>query len=85
MADMKLEDLFFPVRSTAESIKILADTDLPQVKEALYGNKPLPEGCPSRASLGVFILRGIRGRVDEITELLDMLEKKIWEDYGGKQ
>jgi hypothetical protein len=64
-------------KQEAESIKILAGTDLPQVKDALYKNKPLPENCPSKASLGVFILRGIRGRVEELTELLDMLEKKI--------
>ena len=80
-----IDDLFFMVASTAESIKILADTDLPQVKEVLYENKPLLEGCPSRASMAEFILRGIRGRTEELTELLNMLEKQIWEKYGDKK
>ena len=33
---VKMDDLFVMISSTAESIKILADTDLPQVKEVLY-------------------------------------------------
>jgi hypothetical protein len=81
----KIDDLFFPISSTAESIKILADTDLPQVKEVLYGNKPLLEGCPSRASMAVFVLRRLQGRVEEITELLGDLEKEIWAEYKDKK
>jgi hypothetical protein len=80
-----IDEYFFMVKSTAESIKILADTDLPQVKDALDVNKPLMDGPPSRASMAEFILRGIRGRNEELRELLDMLEEAIWKEYGGKK
>ena len=30
------------------------------------------------------ILRGIRGRIEEITELLDDLDKQIWAGYKDK-
>jgi len=63
----------------------LADTDLPQVKEVIYENKPLPDGYPSRASMAELILRGLKRRVDEITELISMLEKEIWKQYGDKK
>lgn len=80
-----IDDYFFMVASTAESIKILADTDLPQVKDALDESKPLMEGPPSRASMAEFILRGIRGRNEELTELLNKLEEAIWKEYGEKK
>jgi hypothetical protein len=47
----KLEDLLKLVSAQGESIHILTETDIPQIKEVLYENKPLPEGCPSRASM----------------------------------
>ena len=31
--------------------------------------------------MAVFVLNGLKGRVDEITELLDDLEKEIWAQY----
>ena len=80
-----IEDLFKLVSGTAESVKILADTDLPQVKEVLYENKPLLEGCPSRASMAELILRKLRGRTDELMELIGMLEQEIWKHYGDKK
>ena len=83
MAD-RIDNLFQFISSTAESIKILADTDLPQVKEVLYENKPLLEGCPSRASMAELILRKLKGRVEEITELLADLDKEIWAHYKDK-
>jgi hypothetical protein len=85
MANAEIDKLLGFIESTAQSIHILAGTDIPQVKDALYKDKPLPENCPSKASLAVFILRGLRGRVEEITELFDMVEKEIWSEYGGKK
>lgn len=64
MADEQNDKLCDFIHSTTESIKILGDTDLPQVKDALYGNEPLIEGCPSRASFAEFCLRGLKGRVE---------------------
>ena len=81
---IKKEDLFVMISSTAQSVKILANTDLPQVKEILYEDKPLPEGCPSRASMAELILRGIKGRIEELTELLDDLDKQIWAGWKDK-
>jgi hypothetical protein len=81
---VKIEDLFTMIASTAESIKILADTDLPQVKEVLYEDKPLLEGCPSRASMAELILRGMKGRIEELTELLAMLDTEIWAGWKDK-
>lgn len=81
----RIDNLFQFISSTAGSIKILTETDLPQVKEVLYENTPLLEGCPSRASMAVFVLQGLQGRVGEITELLQSLEKEIWKDYGDKK
>lgn len=80
-----IENLFEFISSTAESIKILADTDLPQVKEVLYENKPLLEGCPSRASMAMLVLRKLNGRVEEMTTLLNEFEKLIWTQYGDKK
>lgn len=57
----QIDKLLGFISSTAESIKILAGTDLPQVKEVLYDNRPL-DGPPSRASAAEFALRGIKGR-----------------------
>ena len=85
MADEKIDDLFNFIYSTTESIKILGDMDLPQVKEAIYGNKPLPENCPSRASYAEFCLRGLKGRVEEATDLITELEKEIFAQYSDKK
>jgi len=58
---------------------------IPQVKEILYENKPLIEGCPSRASAAEFVLRGLRRRVNKTTELLNDLGKEIFAQYGAKK
>ena len=80
----QIDKLLRFISSTAESIKILADTDLRQVKEILSGERPL-DGPPSRASAAEFALRGIKGRVDEITELLNELTKEIYAQYSDKK
>ncbi len=82
MQNEKIDNLFQFIESTANSIKILAETDLPQVKEVLYENTPLIEGCPSRASAAVFALRGIKERSDEIMELINTLETEIFDNYS---
>jgi hypothetical protein len=38
-----------------------------------------------KVALAEFALRGINGRVDEITEVLNDLQKEIYEQYGNKQ
>ena len=85
MANAEIDKLFGFIISTAESIKILAETDPPIIKEILYGNEPLVEGCPSRASAAEFQLRGLKGRVDEMTELLTSLEREIFAHYSDKK
>ena len=85
MADEQIDKLCGFIHSTTESIKILGDTDLPQVKEALYGGKPLIEGCPSRASLAEFGLRRLKGRIHEAMELIDQLETEIFAKYSDEK
>jgi hypothetical protein len=85
VADAQIDKLCEFIHSTTESIKILGDTDLPQVRDALYGHDPIPEGCPSRAAFEEFCLRGLKGRVDEVTELIDQLEKEIFAKYSDKK
>lgn len=85
MSDEQIDKLCGFIHSTTESIKVLGDTDLPQVKDALYGSEPIPEGCPSRASFAEFCLRGLKERLEEATDLIDQLEKEIFGKYGSKQ
>lgn len=81
--DKKIENLFTFIESTAQSIKILSETELPIVKDILEGKEN--EGdMPSVASAAEFQLRGIKGRVGEITELLNSLEQEIFKQYSGK-
>lgn len=86
MADEQIDKLYGFIHSTTESIKILGDTDhLDEIKRVLYGNQPIPEGCPSRASLAEFGLQGLKGRLREALELIDQLEVEIFARYKDKK
>jgi hypothetical protein len=58
MVNQKIENLFEFMGSTAGSIRILAETDLPQVRDAIEGTTPLPERCPRGLHLPSFVYVG---------------------------
>lgn len=80
MANTEIDKLFGFIASTAESIKILSETDPPIIKEILDGTRPTE--APSRVSGAEFQLRALKGRTKEMTELLDSLTKEIYKQYS---
>jgi hypothetical protein len=85
MSDEKIKQLFEFVDSTGNAVKIATETALPHAKDVLFTNKPLPEGCPSRASMAVMELSGAKGRVDELMQLIKQLEDEIFSNYSEKK
>jgi len=83
MANAEIDKLFGFIVSTAESIKILAETDPPIIKGILDGTTPTE--APSRASGAEFQLRGLKGRTEEMMELLNSLQKEIYKQYSDKK
>jgi hypothetical protein len=75
--DQRLEDLFQFIESTANSIKVLEGTDMPQVRELIERTQGIPEGCPSLASAVEFYLRGIAGRTEELQDLIKTLIREV--------
>ncbi|HMO81733.1 MAG TPA: hypothetical protein PKD24_13165 [Pyrinomonadaceae bacterium] len=84
MADEKIEQLLEWIKSNTDGIKILGETDLDHVRHIIYGNDPLPHGCPSRASMAEFALRRLKGRLHEAGQLIEQLETEIYEKFTGK-
>ncbi len=85
MSDQKIDQLLEWIESRASAVKIVTDTSIPIIKEILYKNKPLIDGCPSRASAAEFQLSAIKARVSEITELLNSLETELFAKYSDKK
>lgn len=50
------------------------------VREILSGDKELPDGCPSRASLAIMQLGSIRDVLDEVNGAFQDLEDAIWDE-----
>lgn len=85
MSEEKINQLFEFVASTANAVKIATETAIPHTRDALFSNRPLPEGCSSSASMAVMELSGAKGRVDELTQLITQLEDEIFSKYSDKK
>lgn len=83
--DERLEKLISFIESTGDSMKIICHDVRENIEGALFDSKPLPENCPSRASLAEFSMRRLKKYVIEITTLTDDLEKHIFENYSDKK
>jgi hypothetical protein len=77
MSNKSIEDLFQFIKSTANSVKLLEETDIPQARDIIADKSPIPDGCPSKASAVEFTLRGIAGRADELQQLLSELVQEV--------
>ncbi|HEY5124692.1 MAG TPA: hypothetical protein VIK14_13255 [Ignavibacteria bacterium] len=52
----------------------------PQILDALDKTKPLPENCPSNASLADLISDGIFKKLSEVNSAYNDLKEAIWEE-----
>jgi len=63
-------------KSLSNAIQIYS----PQIIEALNKDIPLPEGCPSRASLADLVLGKIYEKLSEVNASYKYLNDCIWEE-----
>jgi len=49
------------------------------ILKAISGEKELPDGCPSRGSLAVMEISGIKKKLSEVTAAVKDLENAIWQ------
>jgi hypothetical protein len=83
--DLELEKIIEGIEATGNSLKIVCHNVRENVEHALFGGEPLPEGCPSRASLGEFGMRRLKKYVDEINSLTRDLENHLAKNYSNKK
>ena len=53
------------------------------ILKAISGEKELPDGCPSRGSLAVMEISGIKKKLSEVTAAIKALENAIWREGKG--
>jgi hypothetical protein len=83
--DLGLEKLIANIEATGHSVKIVCHDVRENVESALFGSDPLPENCPSRASLAELGMRRLKKYVDEIQSLTNELETYIAKNYPNKE
>jgi hypothetical protein len=75
---VEFEEAYERLVHCADSLKTAAEMNLPQIREAFDPNHPLPENCPSRASLAAMIFRHVRKKQVEVNGAIEDVEKAIW-------
>jgi hypothetical protein len=85
MEDKELEVLLEQLESWAASVGRQAAIMIPQVREAVESDKPLPENCPNKASMAVLILNQIGKPVSEVTGIMQMIREYLFEHYGDEK
>lgn len=85
MEDKELETLLNELQHWADSVGRQTTAMIPQVRDAIDENTSLPEGCPSRASMAVLILDQIGKPISEVTGIMEMVRKHLFEHYGDEK
>lgn len=85
MADEQLEILLEQLENYSKSVGRVAESMITQVREAMESNKPLPDSCPSKASMATLILDQIGKPVSEVTGIMQMIREHLFENYGDNK
>lgn len=81
-SDRELEKLISFIEETGNSLKIVCHDVRGNVESALFDKKPLPDNCPSRASMAEFSIRRLKKYIQEVTVLTEQLENYVFEKYS---
>ncbi len=83
MKDDQLEKLAGFIRSTGEAVGTLAKECVKHAVDSVYSDDPLIEGCPHKAAAAEMELRPLKGRVQELQQLIDQLQTHIYDKYSA--
>jgi hypothetical protein len=72
------------LKEWSTSLNTVIEDLTPQILDALDNKKPLPEGCPSRASLANLISGSIMKKLSEVNAAYKYLNESIWEEGKKK-
>lgn len=76
----EFDEAYERLRSWSQTLRNTIENNLPQIRNALTSDEPLPENCPSRASMAALILRQIKQSFDEVKGCIEDIEKQIWKE-----
>ncbi len=85
MKDERLETLLNELEGWSKSVGRQATAMIPQVREAIEKDSPLPENGPSKASMATLILDQIGKPVSEVTGIMQMIRDHLSEHYDDKK
>lgn len=84
MKDEKLDTLLNELQKWSKSLALTTEEVPDYIKKALYENEPLPDTCPSRASLAELELRAIKKKLNEVNGIYQMIHDHLFEHYKDK-
>lgn len=80
--DQKLKQHEQMLKQWAQAIILKIDDFFPDIWSSLESNDPLPQGCPSKASLAAMSLSEINKPLREVNAIYDEIRKHLFEKYG---
>lgn len=69
----------------ANNLKRSVEADRKEFEDTLAGKTKLPDNCPSRASMGHLVFRGVEQALDELNAAKRDVEKAMWHHHGKQK
>ena len=69
----------------SKSLLLKLENDRAEFEETLSGKRKILDNCPSRASMGHLIFRGVEQSIDEVNAAKRDLMKSMWHIHGEQK